>query len=69
MGPSLNNAGNWMTAAWIEAWLRNPQSLVPGAIEPRHAFSDEEVRDLTAYLLTLKQTAAPETASSSRGQQ
>jgi mono/diheme cytochrome c family protein len=69
VGPSLNNAGNWMTAAWIEAWLRNPQSLVPGAIEPRHAFSDDEVRDLTAYLLTLKQTTAPETASTSGGQQ
>ena len=69
VGPSLNNAGNWMTAAWIETWLRDPQSLVPGAIEPRHAFSDEEIKDLTAYLLTLKQTAAPEAASASGGQQ
>jgi mono/diheme cytochrome c family protein len=68
VGPSLNNAGNWMTAAWIEAWLRNPQSLAPGAIEPRHAFNNEEIRDLTAYLMTLKQ-AAPGTASASGGQQ
>jgi mono/diheme cytochrome c family protein len=68
VGPSLNNAGNWMTAAWIEAWLRNPQALVPGAIEPRHAFSDEEIRDLTAYLLTLKQAPSVETASASGGQ-
>jgi mono/diheme cytochrome c family protein len=68
VGPSLNNVGNWMTAAWIEAWLRNPQKLVPGAVEPRHAFSDEEVRDLTAYMLTLKQTAAPESVAAG-GQQ
>ena len=66
VGPSLNNAGNWMTAAWIETWLRDPQALVPGSIEPRHAFSDEEVRDLTAYLLTLKQAPSSETASGGR---
>jgi mono/diheme cytochrome c family protein len=68
VGPSLNNVGNWMTAAWMEAWLRDPQALVPGAIEPRHAFSDEEIRDLTAYLLTLKQAPSSETASASGGQ-
>jgi mono/diheme cytochrome c family protein len=64
VGPSLNNVGNWLTPAWIEAWLHNPQALVPGAIEPRHSFSDDEVRDITAYLLTLKQAPAVETATS-----
>ena len=54
VGPSLNNAGNWLTPAWIEAWLRNPQSLVPGTIEPHRAFTDVEVKALTAYLLTLR---------------
>ena len=69
VGPSLNNVGNWMTASWIEAWLRNPQALVPGAIEPRHSFSNDEIRDITAYLLTLKQTASPDSATTARGQQ
>ena len=55
VGPNLNNAGNWLTPAWIEAWLRNPQALVPGTIEPRRAFSDDEVKALTAYLVTLRQ--------------
>jgi mono/diheme cytochrome c family protein len=68
VGPSLNTVGSWMTAAWIEAWLRNPQALVPDAIEPRHAFNDEEVRDLTAYLLSLKQAPQADTASASGGQ-
>jgi mono/diheme cytochrome c family protein len=54
IGPNLNNAGNWLTPAWIEAWLRNPQALVPGTIEPRRQFTDEEIKSLTAYLLTLK---------------
>jgi cytochrome c5 len=58
VGPSLNNVGNWMTPAWIEAWLHNPQVMVPGAIEPRHAFAKDEIDDLTAYLLTLKQAPA-----------
>ena len=70
VGPSLNNVGNWMNAAWIEAWLRNPQALVPGAIEPRQRFGDDEIRDLTAYLLTLKQAPATQaTAANSGGQQ
>jgi mono/diheme cytochrome c family protein len=56
VGPSLSNVGNWMNTGWIEQWLRDPQSLVPGAIEPRRSFSDEEVQALTAYLMTLRQS-------------
>jgi mono/diheme cytochrome c family protein len=56
VGPNLSNVGNWLTPGWIEGWLKDPQSLVADAIEPRRAFSDAEVEALTAYLLTLKQT-------------
>lgn len=63
VGPSLNNAGNWLTPAWIEAWLSNPQALVPGTIEPRHSFTEDEIKDLTAYLLTLKQIPAAKSAA------
>jgi mono/diheme cytochrome c family protein len=52
VGPNLNNAGNWLTPAWTEAWLHNPQELQANTIEPRREFSEEEVRDLTAYLMT-----------------
>ena len=34
-GPNLKNVGNWMNPAWIEEWLKDPQSLVPDSIEPR----------------------------------
>jgi nitric oxide reductase subunit C len=64
VGPNLNNAGNWLTPAWVEAWLRNPQALVADTIEPRRNFTDDEIRGLTAYLMTLKQnTKAEKTAN------
>jgi mono/diheme cytochrome c family protein len=66
VGPNLNNAGNWLTPAWIEAWLRNPQELVPGTIEPRRAFTPDEIKELTAYLLTLKQSG-PGAKAAGRG--
>jgi mono/diheme cytochrome c family protein len=63
VGPNLSNAGNWLNAAWIEQWLKNPQALVPGAIEPRRTFTNEEIQALTAYILTLKQSGQPKTAA------
>ena len=57
VGPNLTNVGNWINAAWIEEWLKNPQSLAPDAIEPHRDFTDEERTALTAYLMTLKQSA------------
>lgn len=59
VGPSLTNVGNWLTAAWIQAWLKDPQALVPGAIEPKRTFTTEEIDQLTAYLLSLRQNATP----------
>jgi len=64
VGPNLNNAGGWLTPAWIRAWLRNPQELVPGTIEPRRNFTDQEVEALTAYLLTLRMGSKPQKSAS-----
>ena len=60
VGPNLNNAGGWLTPAWIEAWLGNPQALVPDTIEPRRNFTDEEIQALTAYLMTLRAGIRPQ---------
>jgi mono/diheme cytochrome c family protein len=57
VGPSLDKAGDWLNAAWITAWLKDPQTLLPGAIEPRRQLSDEEAQGLTAYLLSLGRNA------------
>ena len=67
VGPNLNNAGGWLTAAWIEAWLRNPQALIPDTIEPRRNFTEDEVTALTAYLMTLRQSIRPQKTTSING--
>jgi len=64
VGPNLNNAGGWLTPGWIEAWLRNPQDLVPDTIEPRRNFTEAEVSALTAYLMTLRQSIKPQKTAS-----
>lgn len=58
VGPDLSDAANWLTPAWIAEWLKNPQALVPGTLEPRRNFTAEEVNALTAYLTTLKTASA-----------
>ena len=55
VGPALTNVGNWLNAAWIEAWLKDPQKLAPDTIEPHREFTDQEITALTAYLVTLRQ--------------
>lgn len=60
VGPNLNDAGAWLTPAWIEAWLRNPQALVPDSIEPHRNFTDEEIKALTSYLMTLRARITPQ---------
>lgn len=67
VGPNLNNTGGWLTPAWIEAWLKNPQVLVPDSIEPRRNFTDEEIRALTAYLMTLRAGIKPQKAAYNTG--
>ena len=67
VGPNLNNAGNWLTPAWIEAWLKDPQALVPGTIEPHRAFTPQEVQALTAYLMTQRHSS-PGAAAGKVGQ-
>jgi len=67
VGPNLNNAGAWLTAAWTEAWLRNPQGLIPDTIEPRRNFTEDEVKALTAYLMTLRQGIKPQKIASMSG--
>jgi mono/diheme cytochrome c family protein len=58
VGPNLSHVGNWMKPEWIAAWLRDPQSMVPNAIEPRLSLTDQEVKALTAYLMSLRQGSA-----------
>lgn len=67
VGPDLSNVGNWMTPAWIAGWLKDPQALVPGSIEPRRSMTEDEVKALTAYLMSLRQSGPASQASAAAG--
>jgi mono/diheme cytochrome c family protein len=69
VGPNLSNAGNWLNTAWIAEWLKNPQSLVSDAIEPRRDLTADEIQALTAYLVTLKQDSSAKQATVASGGQ
>jgi mono/diheme cytochrome c family protein len=54
IGPTLTQAGSRLTAAWVFAWLKDPQGLRPGTMEPNRHMSDDDARALTAFLMTQK---------------
>ena len=54
VGPSLAGMGNRLTPIWVYKWLKNPQALMPGTEMPNPNLNDNEARDLTAFLMTLK---------------
>ena len=54
IGPALAEVGNRLTPAWIFHYLKDPQRLRPGTLEPDQHISDNDARDLTAFLTTLK---------------
>jgi mono/diheme cytochrome c family protein len=54
VGPVLADVGNRLTPVWIYRWLKDPKALVPGTSMPAARMTDEEARDLTAFLVTLK---------------
>ncbi len=54
IGPTLTQVGSRLTPAWIYHWLKDPQALRPGTIEPNQHISDDDARALTAFLTSLK---------------
>ena len=54
IGPALVSTGKRFNAAWIYHWLKDPQALRPGSIEPNQHMTDDEARSLTAFLMSLK---------------
>ena len=51
IGPTLTHVGSRLTAAWVYQWMKNPQALRPGTMEPNRAMNEEEARALTAFLM------------------
>jgi mono/diheme cytochrome c family protein len=54
VGPALAGVGNRLTPAWTYKWLKDPAALRPGTLMPNFTLKDDEARDLTAFLMTLK---------------
>ncbi|HWZ42901.1 MAG TPA: c-type cytochrome [Candidatus Saccharimonadales bacterium] len=54
VGPALAGAGLRLTPVWTYKWLKDPNSLRPGTVMPNQNLRDDEARDLTAFLMTLK---------------
>jgi len=54
VGPALTSVGRRLTPVWTYKWLKDPATLRPGTLMPNFGLKDDEARDLTAFLMTLK---------------
>ena len=55
VGPPLDRSGNRLTSGWVYRWLKNPQQYVPQTVEPNNGLKEDELRSLTAFVMSLKQ--------------
>ncbi len=60
VGPTLTQAGTRLNAAWIVHYLKDPQKMRPGNLEPNQHISDEDARDLAAFLMAQTKGGAQE---------
>jgi mono/diheme cytochrome c family protein len=60
IGPTLTQVGSRLNAAWIYHWLKEPQTMRPGTVEPNRNMDDEDASALTAFLMTLKSSGKQE---------
>lgn len=51
VGPELTKIGSKVKPEWLQAWVRNPHDYDPGTGMPHYRFSDQEVGELTGFLL------------------
>jgi len=53
-GPNLIGMGSKTDAEWIYNWIKNPEEYWPDTKMPNLRLSHEESKDITAYLISLK---------------
>jgi mono/diheme cytochrome c family protein len=58
IGPALAGTGKRFNAAWVYHWMKDPQSLRPGTLEPNQHMTDDEAKSLTAFLMSLKSSGS-----------
>ena len=54
IAPELTRAGSKLDPDWIFEWIKNPRSFRPTTRMPSLRLTDQEARDIVAYLITLK---------------
>ena len=54
LGPALWAVGARLNPSWIYHWLKDPQVLRPGTLEPNQHLSDDDAKALTVFLISLK---------------
>ncbi len=57
--PNLSNIAYKTNERWLFAWLKNPSAMWSQTRMPNLRLSDSEAADIVAYLMTLKNGAAP----------
>jgi nitric oxide reductase subunit C len=53
-GGPLDDVGSKRDAAWLEKYMRDPKSVMPDAKMPKLKYTDEEMKILVDYMLSLK---------------
>ena len=53
-GPNLINLGSKTTSEWVYKWIKDPTSYWPDTKMPNLNLSDQEAKDITAYLMSFK---------------
>lgn len=59
IGPPLGGAGSKLRPRWAAWWLRDPKAYLPRTRMPNFLLTDEEVADISAFLLSLIPSPAP----------
>ncbi len=54
IAPELSRAGSKLDPDWLLAWLKNPRAFRPATQMPNLRLSDQEARDIVAYIATLR---------------
>ncbi len=61
--PSLSHVADKTTREWIFAWLKDPQAYAASATMPNFKLKDEDIRDISAFLIANSTPLAGDTAS------
>ena len=54
LGPELSGIGLTRTASWLEKYLPDPRAFNPKGKMPAQSIKGQDLKDLAAYLATLK---------------